>query len=82
MCMKHRKDNKKETFQVLPLITQIGLVMITSIGMSTALGLWLDARLGTSFITVILFFMGAVAGCQAVYRLVKKIFRNDEDNQK
>ncbi len=79
--MKHRRDNKKETFQVLTLITQVGLVMISSIGMSTALGLWLDARLGTSFITVILFFMGAVAGCQGVYRLGKKIFRNEEDAQ-
>ncbi|MCM1057468.1 MAG: AtpZ/AtpI family protein [Firmicutes bacterium] len=71
--MKHRNDDKKETFKVLPLITQLGLVMISSLGMTTALGLWLDRRLGTSFITVILFFVGAVAGCQGVYRLVKKI---------
>ncbi|MDE5587730.1 MAG: AtpZ/AtpI family protein [Acetatifactor sp.] len=78
--MKHRDDDKKETFKILPLITQMGLVMIASVGMTTALGIWLDRRLGTSYITVILFFVGAVAGCQGVYRLVKKICR-DEDGK-
>lgn len=71
--MKHRDDDKRETFKILPLITQLGLVMISSVGMTTALGIWLDRRLGTSYITVILFFVGAVAGGQGVYRLVKKI---------
>lgn len=78
--MKHRKDDKKETFRILPFITQFGLVMISSVGMTTALGLWLDRRLGTSFITVILFFVGAIAGCQGIYRLVKKTDR-DEDGK-
>lgn len=78
-CMKHRDDDKRETFKILPLITQLGLVMITSVGMTTALGIWLDRRLGTSYITVILFFVGAVAGCQGVYRLVKKIYRDEDE---
>lgn len=78
--MKHRKDDKKETFKILPLITQLGLVMIASVGMTTALGVWLDRRLGTSFITVILFFVGAIAGCQGIYRLVKKA--GSDENRK
>lgn len=78
--MKYRNDEKKETFKILPLITQLGLVMISSVGMTTALGIWLDRRLGTSYITVILFFVGAAAGCQGVYRLVKKLYR-DEDGK-
>lgn len=78
--MRHRGDNKKETFQILSLITQMGLVMIAAVGMATALGLWLDRKLGTSFITVLLFFVGAVAGGQGVYRLIKKIYR-DEDGK-
>ncbi len=75
--MKYRKDDKRETFRILPLITQLGLVMISSVGMATALGLWLDRRLGTGFFTVILFFVGAAAGGQGIYRLVKKADRDD-----
>ncbi len=78
--MKQRRDDKRETFQLLAMITQFGLVMLVSIGMTTALGIWLDRRLGTSFLTIILFFVGAVAGGQSVYSMVKKIYR-DEDGK-
>lgn len=78
--MKHRNDNRRETFQLLTMITQFGLVMLVSIGLTTALGIWLDRKLGTSFLTILLFFVGAVAGGQSVYSMVKKIYR-DEDGK-
>lgn len=77
--MRQRKDDKKKTFQTLSLITQLGLVMIVSVGMASALGIWLDRRMGTSFITVILFFLGAVAGGQGAYRMVKQVFKEEDD---
>lgn len=81
--MKQRGNNRKKTIQILSLITQMGLVMIVAIGMTTALGIWLDRRLGTSFITVILFFLGAAGGIQGIYRMVKQIFKDeDEKNDK
>lgn len=77
--MRQRKDDKKKTFQTLSLVTQLGLVMIVSIGMATALGIWLDAKLGTTFITVILFFLGAAAGGQGAYRMMKQVFEEEDD---
>lgn len=76
--MKQRKDDKKKTLQALALVSQLGLVMIVSIGMTTALGIWLDRRLGTSFITVILFFVGAAGGIQGVYGMVKQFDRDEK----
>lgn len=78
--MRQRKDDRKKTFQTLTLITQLGLIMIVAIGMTTALGVWLDHKLGTSFLTVVLFFAGAAGGVQAIYRMVKQIF-GDEDGK-
>ena len=78
--VKQRGDDRKKTFQTFSLITQMGLVMMVAIGMTTALGVWLDHKLGTSFITVIMFFLGAAGGCQGVYRMVKQIFK-DEDGK-
>ena len=75
--MRQRKDDRRKTFQTLTLITQLGLVMIVAMGMTTAAGIWLDRKLGTSFFTVILFFLGAAGGCQGVYRMVKQIFRDE-----
>ena len=77
--MRQRRDNKKKTFQTLSLVTQLGLIMIVSIGMTTALGIWLDGKLGTDFLTVILFFLGAVAGGQGAYRMIKQIFEEEDD---
>lgn len=77
--MRQRRENKKKTFQTLSLVTQLGLVMIVSIGMTTALGIWLDGKLGTGFFTVILFFLGAVAGGQGAYRMIKQIFEEEDD---
>lgn len=77
--MKHQNDNRRETMQLLTMITQFGLVMIVSIGLTTALGIWLDRKLGTSFLTILLFFVGAVAGGQSVYSMVKKIYRDEEE---
>ncbi len=86
-CMKKRDNSRKKTAQTLTLITQIGLIMISAVGMTTALGIWLDGVLHTSFLTVLLFFVGAIAGVQGAYRTVEQIFGNDgkkkdEDSEK
>ena len=40
--MRKRKDDRKKTFRALSLVTQLGMIMIVSIGMTTAAGIWLD----------------------------------------
>lgn len=77
--MKQRKDDKRTMFRALALVSQLGLVMIVSIGMTTAFGIWLDKRLGTAFFTAIFFCMGAVAGAKSAYRLITQVDRDDKD---
>lgn len=78
--MKRYREDKRKTFQTLALITQLGLIMISSVGIASGIGIWLDRKLGTTFITVVMFFLGAIAGFQAVYRMVRQIFK-DEDGK-
>jgi F0F1-type ATP synthase assembly protein I len=47
----------------------------------SALGIFLDKKLGTSFIMVIFFFIGAIAGGQNIYRMAKKIFDMQDTGQ-
>ena len=77
MSRRRTTDNKK-TFQALTLVTQLGLIMVVSIGVTSALGIWLDKRFGTSWITVVMFVMGTAAGIQSVWRMIKKIYRDEE----
>lgn len=76
--MKHDKPYDRSVFQALSLVTQFGINMIVPIGMTTALGVWLDRRLETGWITIVLFFVGAIAGGQNVYRMAKRVFTDHE----
>lgn len=79
--MRRRKDNNRIVMQSLAMVMQVGLNMAVPIGMLTALGIWLDRRLDTSYITIILFAAGAVAGGQNVYRMVKRVYSDDEQDK-
>ena len=68
--MKRDKKDGRKVFQSLALVTQLG-----------ALGVWLDRKLGTSYITVILFILGVIAGGQSVYRMVQKIYGDGKETR-
>ena len=73
--MKQRKPtDNRTTFQTLALVTQLGLIMIVSIGLPSALGIWLDKKFGTAWITILMFVVGVIAGVQSVYRMIQKIY--------
>lgn len=87
--MKRKKSFDKSVFQALTLITQFGINMLVPIGLMSYLGMYLDKRFGTSYLMILLFFVGAIAGGQNVYRMAKKIYgqkekqeNNDRKNQK
>ena len=76
--MKQRKDDGKEVYRSLVMVTQFGLNMIVPICVMSALGIWLDRKLGTSYLTIVLFAAGAIAGGQNIYRMAKRIYGGDE----
>ncbi len=76
MGRRGRRNSKydKSVYRSMALITQFGINMLVPIGMMCVLGVWLDNRFGTSFWTILLFFVGAIAGGQNVYRMAKKVY--------
>lgn len=80
--MKQRKGDDRIVFQSLAMVTQFGLNMIVPICMMSALGVWLDGKLGTSWLTILFFVLGAVAGAQNVYRMARRMYSTDEPDRK
>ncbi len=78
MSARKRKKtgNMSEIWKTLAYISQFGISMIVPIVLCFFVGFWLDNKLGTSYIAIILFFVGAVAGARNVYLLAKKYFGN------
>lgn len=67
---------QKEVFRSFSLVTQFGITMIVPILLCTFLGIFLDKLLGTSFIVIILFFLGALAGFRNIFILSKDQNKN------
>lgn len=84
MYMKRKKRYDKSVYRSFILVTQFGVNMLVPICMMTALGIFLDNKLGTSFWVIILFFVGAIAGGQNIYRMSKRIFNepSEKDRQR
>ena len=55
--MKQRKEENRIVYQSLGMVTQFGLNMIVPICAMSALGVWLDRKLGTSYLTIFFFFL-------------------------
>ena len=77
---KKRKD-RRETARLLTMISQFGINMIVPMCLCFFGGRYLDRKFGTEWITIALFFIGALAGFTNVYRLSKRYFENDRDKE-
>ena len=69
--MKYQKD----VFRSFSLILQFGINMIVPILLCTFAGIFLDRLFSTSFIVIILFFLGALAGFRNIFVFAKNMNR-------
>lgn len=73
---KNRKSNdSKMIWDALIMVLQFGISMIVPILLCTLFGVWLGERTGISWLAIPLFFVGAIAGGQNVYRMAKKFIK-------
>ena len=79
--MKKRKGEDRIVYQSLAMGTQFGLNMIRPICLLSAAGVCLDGKFGTSYLTILLFVIGAVAGGQNVYRMAKRLYGGREEDK-
>ena len=77
---RYEKDDRA-VYRSLAMVMQFGLNMIVPICAMSALGVWLDRKLGTSFLTIIMFAAGAAAGGQNVYRMAKRMCEREEQEE-
>lgn len=63
------------------MITQFSINMLVPIALCSLVGYFIDKALGTKFVFIILFFIGAIAGFRNIYILSKGIY-DDKDSKK
>lgn len=70
---------QKNVYHAAVMITQFGINMLVPIFLCTFVGIWLDKKLGTQWIMVVLFFVGAMAGARNIYVFAKRVFSMQGD---
>lgn len=69
----------RSVYQALTMIGQFGINMLVPVFICSFLGMFLDEKLGTDFLVIILFFVGAVAGGYNVYRFSRQICSKESE---
>jgi len=68
---------QKKVFQAFALILQFTLNMLVPIAICMALGIWLDDKYDMPWIIIVLFFVGAFAGFNSIFKMAKPFMKND-----
>ncbi len=71
-------NQNQKVFQCLTLISQFAIHMLVPIFMCSYLGYFIDSKIGTSFMFIIFFFVGAAAGGRNIFLLAKRIYNDKE----
>lgn len=72
---------QNSVYRSLAQIMQFGINMLVPIFLCTFLGIYIDRWLHTSFVVIIMFFLGAAAGARNVYRFAKNIYDKPSGEQ-
>lgn len=70
----------RTVYQSFSLIGQFGINMLVPIFLCSFLGNFIDEKLGTNYVMIIMFFIGAIAGGYNVYRLSKRQLKKSDSN--
>lgn len=73
MKKRDKRKEKKEIMSALAMITQIGLAMMTCMGLSFIIGIYIDGFFGTKFWVMIMLLIGVMASIRSLFILTGRI---------
>lgn len=72
-----RKKKDQQVWEALVMVFQFGINMIVPICMCVLVGVWIGSKTGLDWIVVPLFFVGALAGGNNIYKMSKRLMKDD-----
>ena len=77
-----KNKNNRDVIDALVMVFQFGINMLVPIFICTMLGVWIGNKTGVTWIAVPLFFVGALAGFNNVYRMAKRLIDSADKGKK
>lgn len=72
-----KKKKDRQVLEALTMVFQFGINMIVPICLCMAIGLWIGNKTGITWITIPLFFIGALAGFTNVYKMARRLIHQE-----
>lgn len=76
--MKKKNENRM-IMDALIMVFQFGINMIVPTFICTLAGVWIGEKTGAKWIAIPLFFIGAIAGGNNIYKMAKRFIDSDKD---
>lgn len=73
-----KKKNNREVVEAFSMILQFGINMLVPIGAMIALGVWLKDEYDMEWVIIPLFIVGALAGYNSIFRMIKKYLKTSD----
>ncbi|MCR4740382.1 MAG: AtpZ/AtpI family protein [Lachnospiraceae bacterium] len=73
---------RREVYQSLTMILQFGINMLVPVFLCSYIGWWIDKKLGSSFVFILMFILGALAGGRNVYRMARQVYDKKPGEEK
>ena len=76
------KKEDRQVWEAMSMVFQFGLNMLVPIILCTLLGVWVGEKTGASWVVIIFFFVGALAGYTNIFKMAKHLMKDDKDVKK
>lgn len=80
MSKEKKKNESRMVWDALIMVFQFGINMLVPIFICTFFGVWIGKKYDIIWIVIPLFFVGALAGGNNIYKMAKK-FINSKDKK-
>lgn len=77
-----KRNNNKEIVEAFSMVTQFGINMLIPIGACVALGVWIGDKYNMDWVVIPLFFVGALAGYNSIFKMAKKFLKKKDERIK
>ena len=75
---KGKNNDIKQVCDALVMVLQFGINMLVPIFICTLLGVWLGNKFDINWLAIPLFFVGAIAGGNNIYKMSKKFIESND----
>lgn len=82
MKKRDKKSEHKEIIRALAMLTQIGLAMMTCMGISFGIGYYIDRLAGTRYWVMIFLLIGILASIRSLFILTGRLKPSEETVKK